>query len=443
MNTPAFQRLVGLLLLLGLVLPAAAQQTGEGSVYSRFGLGSRILYASSQQQAMGGGGVALSNLNYLNLSNPATWSAQVLTRASGSVLFQRLWATDASGNTSRLGFGALQAVHLSFPLRTRRIGLGLAFRPYTRANYLVRTSALLAHPDLGDTIRYQIDYAGEGGLQQLNAGVGVYVHPQLSVGLRADLIFGIIEHTQRTRFFDPDLPGLIPTEYAPTLFATSTRLAGVRATAGLLFRLPLSDQQTSDALTLGVTFSTPTTLRATRVYTLGESLDRDTLKTALHGDVYLPLSVAWGVSYQQDNRWTFVLDGLYEPWSRFRSDLPFAGYTPNGENLFKDFVRLSAGLEYLPAGTDYSAPYFHQVAYRIGLYWERAYVDPSPEVSLRTLAVTAGLSFPTLFPGTRLDVNLTAGMRGTTAYNLVRDVYYRIGLSLNVGERWFLQRRFN
>lgn len=441
MTMRTLQRLLALVLL-GLAVPAAAQRTGEGSVYSRFGLGNRVDYASSQLQAMGGGGVALFNLNYLNLSNPATWSEQVLTRATGTVVFQRLWATDASGNTTQLGSGALQSVHLSLPLRTRRIGLGLAFRPYTRANYLVRTTSLVAHPELGDTIRYQIDYAGEGGLQQLNAGLGLYVHPRLSIGVRADLIFGIIEHTRRTRFFYPDLPGVIPTEYVPTLFATATRLAGARATVGVLLRLP-AGRHPSDALAFGLTFSTPTTLRGTRVHTLGESLDRDTLGTPQRGNVYLPFSISWGVSYQQDNRWTLVLDGQYEPWSRFRSDLAFAGYNPDGENLFKDRLRLSAGLEYLPAGTDFSAAYFHQVAYRLGLYWERAYVDPRPDTPLHTLALTAGLSFPTLFPGTRLDVNLEVGTRGTTARNLVRDIYYRLGLSVNVGERWFLQRRFN
>lgn len=442
MNMPAFHRLIGLLLVLGVAMPVAAQHTGEGSVYSRFGLGSRLDYASSQLQAMGGGGVGLFNLNYLNLSNPAAWSDQVLTRASGTVVFQRLRATDASGNTASLGSGALHAVQFSFPLRARRIGVGLAFRPYTRANYLVRTDARQIIPELSDTVQTRIDYAGEGGLQQLNAGLGLYLHPRLSVGVSADLIFGIIEHTQRTRFFDPELPGVIPSGYMSTLFATSTRMTGVRATVGLLLRLPTGTQG-SDGVAVGLTVSTPTVLRATRVYTLGESLDRDTLGTTRRGDVHLPLSVALGVSYQQDNRWTLVVDGRYEPWSRFRSDLDFAGYDPNGENLFKDRLRLSAGLEYLPAGTDYSAPYFHQIAYRLGIFWEQAYVAPRPDVSLRTLALTGGLSFPTLFPGTRLDINLEVGTRGTTAHDLVRDTYYRIGLSVNVGERWFLQRRFN
>lgn len=436
------KRFACLLLGLGLAVSSAAQHTGAGSVYARFGLGSRVEDASSQLQAMGGSGVALFNLNYLNLSNPATWSNQVLTRASGTVVFQQLWTTDASKNITRLGSGALQSVHFSFPIQSYRIGLGLAFRPYTRTNYLVRTTTRQIITELSDTLQTQIDYAGEGGLQQLNAGVGVYLHPRLSVGMRADLIFGLIEHTQRTRFFDPELQGVIPPGYASTLFATATRLAGIRATAGLLFHLPVG-QRPSEVLAIGLTVSTPTLLRGTRTHTLGESLDRDTLGTTQRGTVHLPLSIAAGMSYQKDNRWTFVMDGQYEPWSRFHSDLDFAGYTPNGENLFKDRWRLSAGLEYLPAGTDYSATYFHQVAYRLGIYWERAYVDPQPDVLLRTLALTAGLSFPTLFPGTHLDMNLEVGTRGTTAHNLVRDVYYRIGVSLNVGERWFQQRRFN
>lgn len=432
----------GLLLGMLAVGLSQAQHTGDGSVYSRLGLGEQVGYASSQLQAMGGSGVGLFNLNYLNLDNPATWAEQVLTRATGSVLFQRLWSTDSQGQRTRLGSGALQAIHLSFPLQSRRLGLALAFRPYTRANYLIRSANLLVRSELKDTVRYQIDYMGEGGLQQLNGGLGLRLTSWLSIGAQADLLFGIIEHTQRTTFSDAKLPAVQLPDHAPTLFATSTRLTGARGTLGLLAQRN-AFWKAADVLALGAVFSTPAALRATRVRTLGESLDRDTLTTPIRGTVEVPWSAALGLSYQMDNRWTFVLDGRYEPWSHFGSDLTFSGYEPNGENRFKDRWRLSWGIEYLPAGTDFSASYFHQVAYRIGGYVDRMYVDPQPEVALHTWAMTIGLSLPTMYPGTRLDINLEVGIRGTTAHNLVRDTYYRVGLSVNVGERWFIKRRLN
>ncbi|CAM3262087.1 hypothetical protein [Rhodothermus bifroesti] len=444
MNATAlrYSLLRGLLLSMLISGLSQAQHTGDGSVYSRLGLGEQMSYASSQLQAMGGSGVGLFNLNYLNLDNPATWAEQVLTRATGSVLFQRLWSTDAQGQRARLGSGTLHALHLSFPLQSRRLGLALAFRPYTRANYRIRSANLLVRPELNDTVRYQIDYAGEGGLQQLNGGLGLRLTHWLSIGAQADLLFGIIEHTQRTTFSDPKLPAVQLPDHAPTLFATSTRLVGLRGTLGLLAQHHALWKST-DMLALGIVFTTPASLRATRVRTLGESLDRDTLTVPVRGKVDMPWAGALGLSYQLDNRWTFVLDGRYEPWSHFGSDLTFSGYEPNGENRFKDRWRLSFGIEYLPAGTDFSATYFHQIAYRIGGYVDRMYVDPQPNVALRTWAVTAGLSLPTMYPGTRLDLNFEVGMRGTTAYHLVRDVYYRVGLSVNVGERWFIKRRLN
>jgi hypothetical protein len=56
-------------------------------------------------------------------------------------------------------------------------------------------------------------------------------------------------------------------------------------------------------------------------------------------------------------------------------------------------------------------------------------------------AVTAGFSLPTSLSGTRIDLNLEAGTRGTTDGTLVRDNFYRVALHVNFGERWFQERR--
>ena len=88
---------------------AVAQSSNDGSLYSRFGIGELQSFSSSQIEAMGGAGFALHSLNYANLSNPGTWSDQILTRASAGFTYQNVRITNAAGDESRLaGVGGPQ-----------------------------------------------------------------------------------------------------------------------------------------------------------------------------------------------------------------------------------------------------------------------------------------------------------------------------------------------
>ena len=193
-------------LLAGLAQTSAAQRNSDGTLYSRFGIGALESFASSQVQGMGGGGVAMPSLRYTNFANPATWSTSVLTRFSGGLAYQGLTATDVSGNASRLTSGQLGALHFSFPLLTNKLGVGLAFEPYSRVSYRVPETGTFS-PDgtaAADTVGYTVSYEGSGGLQSFKGGLGYEVSPRLQVGANVDVLFGILENGRRTTFDDDD-----------------------------------------------------------------------------------------------------------------------------------------------------------------------------------------------------------------------------------------------
>ncbi|MFQ5572462.1 MAG: OmpP1/FadL family transporter [Rhodothermales bacterium] len=420
-------------LLFGLTVSATAQSRDDGSLYSRFGLGELRLFTTSQAQAMGGGGTALWSFNYANFGNPATWGHQVLVRASAGIRFDGLEITDADNNTKRLSNGSLNAVQFSLPLRTNKLGVGFGFEPYSRTNYRVQTTgALITDPTIQDTTLYQISYEGTGGLQQVRGGIGYRITDNLSLGASVDVIFGIIEEGQRTTFESFD--------FIETNLAASTRMFGVTGTLGALFTTSdlLSE---NDNLMIAAAFTLPASLNGDRALTLGESLDRDTLGTEIEGTLDLPYSARFGLAYVSNNRWTFVADARYEPWSEFKSELSLPGYTPDGTSLFQDRLRLSGGVEWLPAGSDQLEPFLKRVAYRFGFYYDQAYVTPVANADINTIALTGGFSIPGLLPGTRLDINFEAGTRGTTDQQLVRDTFYGVSATFNIGERWFLKRK--
>lgn len=430
--------------LLALAPSAQAQDQGDGSIYSRFGLGELRSFSSSQVDAIGGEGFAVRSLNYTNFGNPAAWSDQRLTRVAAGAYYQTTDIRNSSGANSRLVGASLNTVQFSLPLLKEKLGVGLSLRPYSRTNYRISSSGdLEVEPD--SAIGFETNRQGQGGLQQVTGGFGYRFNEALSVGASIDVIFGTLEHVRRTAFTDRNFAGATRTD--------GTRLTGVTGTVGAL--LSLGDVLTQeDVLSVGATFRLPTVLDGEYTRTLGESLNRDTLATS-DGTVDLPWKGSLGLAYQPDDRWTIAAGGTYEPWSRFRSEfsgveggeggLPFFG-----DDLLVDRMRGSLGVELLPAGEDITEPYLHRTAYRLGTYFERGYMrvpeDPDAasrrsEMDINTLALTGGLSLPTMLSGTRLDINLEVGTRGTTQENLVRDVFYSVSLNVNIGEEWFQRRK--
>ncbi len=446
---PGFSRLLFLgtcaaVILLAAPSPAQAQSNGEGTIYSRFGMGSLLEFSSSQSDAMGGGGYALRSLNYNPDANPALWSDQVFTRLSGSAAYRSTSVEDAQGNSGRLSSGSVQALQFNFPLYERSLGVGISFQPYSRSNYSRTKSDSADIPISGERseVPFETEFSGSGGLHRLRGGLGYRVNDMLSVGATADLLFGTLERRRRTTWTAPqEAPQL-----RNTVVSDGVQLSGLTSTLG--GHLALADVfAEDDAFSIGASVTLPANLSGEQYRTLDEDLARDTLSTE-RGDVTLPWKGRLGLSYQPNARWTVVLDGAFEPWSTFSSDFSTGAsetvpsrFPAGGPGTLADRWRLSTGAEVVPAGDDQLAGYFAQAAYRFGGYAERMYVRPDQETTLYEFALTAGISLPTSLSGTRIDLNTTAGTRGTTTNSLVRDRFFGVSLHVNFGERWFQRRK--
>lgn len=441
---------VGIVLLLLLACgPVHAQSSGNGSIYSRFGIGTLQDFSSSQSAALGEGGYALRSLNYNPTANPALWSDQVFTRLSAGASYRNITATGEEGQASRLTSGTIEALQFSFPLYERKLGVGLSFQPYSKHNYRTRKTGNLPIDVRPDTtalaVPYEVNFRGTGGLHRLRGGLGYEINDLLRIGASLNVLFGMVERVRSTDFGQ--------TQNATNVTVSdATRLVGVGGTVGghLALTNVLRDD---DALSLGGSVSLPTTLRGSRVLTLAENraLTPDTLtspsgQSSFDGEISLPLRSRFGVAYQPNAKWTFTADGLYEPWSSFSStftdDPPFSrGFPVGGSETLTDRWRVSVGTEVLPAGADQYSGFLGNIAYRLGGYSEQMYVRPDGTTNLQTYAVTGGFSFPTSLSGTRIDLTLNAGTRGTSQDAFVQDTFYGIALHVNFGERWFQERK--
>ncbi|HIG73297.1 MAG TPA: hypothetical protein EYQ24_01560, partial [Bacteroidetes bacterium] len=274
-------RLALLLALVGFAFPAAAQ-SDYGSVYSRFALGQRFESGTSQSDAMGGAGLAIRSGFYTGADNPALSADLSLATFSASGLVRGVEATDATDSTSVSTAGGLGSLQLALPLYTGKLGLALSYQPYTRVDYRAAREGTV-ELDGGTEQAYRSNLEGNGGLQQISLGLGGKISESLTVGASADALVGTVEYLKRTEF--PDALS----SFTEVREAESTRLYGFTGTVGATFSL-LDLAREGDGLTLAGAVTLPTTLHGSRAFTLGSSLDRDTLATQEDGTATLPLT---------------------------------------------------------------------------------------------------------------------------------------------------------
>ena len=370
---------------------------------------------------------ALWSLNYANYANPAALSRQFLVRASAGMRFDNISTVDAGNGRKNLVAGSFGALQFGVPLLSNKLGIGFTFEPFSRVNYKVTTSGTLDLDPTQNPVPYTVITQGSGGLQVLRLGAGVRPVRWVSVGVTMDYMFGIIEDTRRTQFVSPQL--------LTTNIAETTRMRGFTATGGAILSIPVGENR---ELSVAAATTFPATLSAKRVRTVGESLDQDTLGTTIGGDLTLPASTRLGMAFTANSRWAVTADMRLEPWTEFESSMALSSFRSGG---MQDRSRISAGVEFLPAGGNVTLPYVRRIAYRLGFYVDGAYVTPATGQSITAQAITAGVSLPTMFGGTRVDLNLQVGRRGSASGVLVQDRFVTFSATVNVGERWFLKRR--
>jgi len=425
----------GVLLLASLLflLPAgsAAQSTRPGSVYSRYGIGERIDGFSTRAPSMGGMGYALGGGGFTSLGNPSLLADLLLTRASVGMQFDNLRITDAAGETSEVSSGDLSGFSLGIPLIAGKLGMALGLSPYSRIGYRIYTESSFDDVE-GEPIEYGRYLEGNGGLDRAALAFGYSLSSRIAVGVRAEFMFGIIEDVRRTSFFN--------FRYEDVRLSESTRLRGFGLGVGARAKFPSLFRE-GDLASVGVALDFPSHLTGERVLMSGEAIDPDTLDAGIDGSVDLPVGIGVGLAWQSGPKFVAIADARYEPWSSFESSFILPGYNAGDGGRLEDRVRVSGGFEFYPAGRDLLAGFFRRTAYRLGAFYEQSYATPVPETRINSYGLTGGMSFPTLIPGTRVDVHVEVGNRGSTKDMLIQDRYLRIGVSLNFADRWFVRRR--
>ncbi len=430
---------------LGLVLASAAvllaggvQAQGLGnSPYSRIGLGEfNGNTGGVRQMGMGGVGLAAPNAVNVNELNPAMLYYTSRTTFEAGYSGQYKTVKNASAST-RTGNGTLGYFAMSVPLSTRW-GAAVGLKPLSAVDYEANTlQAVVGDPNAQSLKQYK----GTGGVSEAYLGQGVRIAKNLTVGLTASYVFGVVDETTGTTLVIANSTAA----QEQSIERQHTRYSDFAFRAGTHYRHKLGK---SLNLNLGGVYSFGHKLNGQQTNTQErQNADGTLIGTATtvsdgRGSTYVPTLAQAGITLDNDKNWSVSLDAAQQQWSKFNS---FSTVGPALNNT----VRVGLGGEFAPDPGSVEH-YFQRVTYRAGISMAQLPYQPGGKM-LYDRSVSWGFAFPlpTSSPleATTFSLAFTYGVRGNTdllsvpGSSNVQENYIRGQLGITLNNRWFIKRR--
>lgn len=439
MNKKISKILVAIVLLLLFLVESQSvlSQYSISNPYSKYGLGFEQTSINQTSASMGGVGYAFARNNEVNILNPASYSAIEKQSFVFSMGFDFSWKTlSNNNNSSDAFFGSISNISLAFPILDR-LKAGLSLMPLTDINYNASDTVL-------SFVNHVKTYQGNGGVNKFTFGLSYDIlktaKTNLSIGANATYYFGNIYRATSIDFLtQADSNG----KYYDTIgFLDNTTETNYNVSSfgfdfGLLYRQKLNNE---DVISLGVAFTPSVRLRADRTqifYTYysyaAQKYLQDTLSyTKDKTKIKVPMKIGCGLSYEKPDKIFVEADFTFTKWSDFDMDLQ-----SNAE--MKDNLTFNMGAEYIP--NIFSTLYYNKMAYRLGFHYDNGYIFLQDN-RITEFGISFGVALPIKKLGTKVNLGAEYGKRGTTNNNLIRENYFRIGLSFSAKDRWFVKRKY-
>ena len=416
------------ILLLLMASVAQGQNIRSNTPLSRFGYGELEDRNFALGDALNGAVTGLRNNEQLNLANPASLTAlDSMTFIFELGLSSKSYKITENGKSSNAHNSGLDYLGFAFPLtKFWRTGGGLSAFSYN--GYATQTFRYFGQDTLVSNIQ------GTGGLSQVYWSNGFSIVKGLSLGVNVYYIFGGSERYASAILMNQNNANEIGWFYNKSQKATELHTKGFVYSLGAQYQ---HDFDAKHSASIGATFTPAQKLTYSEMKTaLSGSVVRDTIETTgLKTD--LPMSMAFGASFQHKNKYVVSADFETAQWS----GLSIYGVNNN----FNNYTRMSIGGEFLP--DVYSMNYFKRIKYRGGfkyanMHW--ATVDASgSKVNYNNISVSAGFGIP--FKQTRNSLNVSAELGKHIASNsdAISDEYMLIKVNITLFDKWFHKRKID
>jgi len=440
MQKPRTNSKIGLIGLVCVLFPfaSAVAQLGAFNPYSQLGIGLPVYNPITPLAGMGGGYNAISNRQYINFYNPASYTS--LDNATFQFGLESQFLTATRGSDRRTAnLASFNQLAIGLPIIKDRLGMSFGYTPYTNVGYSFSSNERLIN--LPDTVDVTYQYEGKGGTDRFHLGFGGSPVKGLSIGFNAYFYLGNLDRT-KTSFF--------PSNFGSTNVQsiTNTRIADFGFDFGAMYS---ADIKKKYRLTLGGTYTLGKTMAAKNTAvaryfngTLSDQFyDQDTIAAKQKVKLQFPHAFGAGISFGQPDFWLLQADFNMTMWSQFR----YANNVP--EPLFGNSYRVSLGGEIKPNGKNQKS-IFNRITYRLGGRYGESFLRPG--TSFQEIGLSFGLGIPILFndvdPRERkltssLNVALEYGVSTPQNSAYTREQMVRLVFSFNLRAKWFKTYKFN
>lgn len=414
-----------LLVLLALFMVAGMQaQNNSYSPYSRFGIGDLANKGTGRNQAMGGIGYGLRDINHLNFLNPAANSAQ------DTMSF--IFSTGITGNTMQLAGNdgthiasniTLSHLALGFPVsRWWKTGFGLV--PYSHMGYK------LIDVDLSQQAEHYYD--GSGGINQFFFVNALNLTRNISAGINISYLFGSLTQSRMLLF-----------PMTENIFSVNSRSRSMTRDFHFRYGLQYTGRIMDDyRFTLGMIYENKTPLKTSQDWLIINELStidgmvRDTVQylTASETAIELPSTYGIGISFRKDNKFLIGADYTIQHWSE-------TTFLNQQSDSLVNSSSFNIGGQYIPDITDFRS-LFRRIHYQLGFHYTNTYLQLRGH-QIKDYGVTLGFGIPYGNTRTTFNFSVDVGRRGTKKYNLIEENYVMFNLSLSLYDYWFFKRRYD
>jgi hypothetical protein len=386
-----------------------------GSPYTIFGVGDINYFTSARTYTMGVLGISLFG-NYVNNLNPAANTKLRYTMVSTAFNYGFLKSTDGVTN-NRVSNGNVTGINIGIPFNQNNGWIfSIGFNPVSQMNYEIQTLGNI------NGNNYTQTYSGKGGVSRINAAMTYNVFKAISLGFEFNYAFGEIKTRNAITFTG--------TGFTNTEITHENDLNGNFFKGGLVLDFgKISNNRSIRNLSVGFIYESQLNLSSDveAIYRTSISTDSIILRS---GEIVIPQRFGFGISNLFGDRYMVSADLIMQDWSKY-SDYgrTFSNYGTT--------IRTGLGVDILPKGDP--ASFWSNVSYRLGAFYDKAYYKLNDE-DILSYGLSAGMNIP-ISPMNTLDIGITAGMRGKTGNNLIKDEFITLTGALNLGELWFIRPR--
>lgn len=416
-----YQRLINTCLFC-IMATIAMAQTSSNSPYTRYGFGELSDQHFGNSKAMGGIAYGLRNGLQVNAANPASYTAvDSLTFIFDAGLSLQNTNFKENGVSTNAKNSSFDYIAMQFRLR-KGIGMALGFLPYSTVGYNMTQVKSINKDEYGNDIESYHNYKGEGGLQQVFAGLGFKVFNNLSVGANFSYLYGDITYATMTSFSNTNAFSSVRSQhisvssYKLDLGAQYTQKFGEKHVVNLGATYSYGHEMNSEGYNYTETYDSNSTL---------QTHSGDTISNAFS----LPHTYGVGMTYVYDKKLTIGMDYTLQKWSECKYF--------NKEGQYSDRTKVSLGAEYIP-NLD-GRKYMDFVRYRMGFHYAEPYAKVNGKEGAREYGVSMGVGLPLFRSRSLLNISGQYVKVSPKVKGMLEENCLRLNIGLTFNEAWFMK----